>query len=67
VALTAWAENRLNNTIEALREELRMTDALLAERQRVLEAIPPCPQHGSCVPHALEWIERAKKARGESE
>jgi predicted kinase len=36
-------------------------DALLGERQRVLDAIPPCPQHGPCVPHALVWIERAKE------
>jgi len=45
----------------ALREELRVTDALLEERQRVLDAIPECPCHGPCVPHALEWIEKAKK------
>lgn len=42
--------------------ELEITEALLADdRQRVLDAIPPCPLHGAaCVPHALEWIERAK-------
>lgn len=40
-----------------LREEIAVTDGILAERQRVLEAIPPCELHGSlCIPHALEWI-----------
>jgi len=50
---------------EHLRQELDITDKLLAERERVLRAIPECPAHGpSCVPHALEWIERAKAALG---
>lgn len=37
-----------------------VTEKLLEERQRVLDAIPECPVHGKCVPHALEWIEKAK-------
>lgn len=45
-----------------LQEELRITDKLIEERNRVMEAIPPCPNHGSqCVPHALEWVEAHKK------
>ena len=45
-----------------LRKYLAVTDAILAERQRVLEAIPQCEEHGFCVPHALEWIaDRATK------
>jgi len=39
-----------------LREALAITDTILAERQRILEAIPQCEEHGFCVPHALEWI-----------
>jgi len=39
-----------------LHEALGVTDKILAERQRVLEAIPQCEEHGFCVPHALEWI-----------
>lgn len=36
---------------------LNINERLLAERQRVVDAIPECPVHGSnCVPHALEWI-----------
>ena len=46
--------------IGKLEEELRVTEELLAERQRVLDAIPACPAHGPCVPHALEWIKNAK-------
>ena len=39
---------------------LKVTDSILNERQRLLDAIPECPAHGACVPHALEWIEKAK-------
>jgi len=45
---------------EICKEELKVTDLLLEERQRVLDAIPECPSHGSCVPHAIEWIEEMK-------
>ena len=41
-------------------EELQVTDKLLEARQEVLDAIPECPIHGSCIPHALEWIESMK-------
>lgn len=43
-----------------LEKELEVTDQLLAERDRLLEAIPPCPIHGKCVPHAIEWVEEQK-------
>ena len=43
-----------------LKHELEITDKLLEERQRVLDAIPECKVHGSCVPHAIEWIEEMK-------
>ena len=45
-------------TIDNLITLLNANEHLLAERQRVLEAIPECPLHGNnCVPHAIEWIE----------
>ena len=44
-------------------KELAVTEDLLKERQRVLDAIPDCEIHGSCVPHAIEWIEEMKKAQ----
>jgi len=50
-------------TYKELEKELKITDNLLNERQRVLEAIPECRKHGKgCVYHALEWIEEAKAA-----
>jgi hypothetical protein len=43
-----------------LKHELEVTEKLLNERQRVLDAIPECQSHGKCVPHAIEWIEEMK-------
>lgn len=45
---------------ERLKQELGVTDKLLTERQRVLDAIPECEAHGPCVTHALEWIADVK-------
>jgi len=51
--------------IHRLREELEATERILVEREKVLNAIPECPVHGSaCVPHAIEWIEFAKYRLG---
>lgn len=49
-------------TMDDLKHELEVTDELLKDEQRVLDAIPPCPVHGRCIPHALDWIKRAKAA-----
>jgi methyl coenzyme M reductase subunit D len=46
--------------LEKLKHELEVTDLLLNERQKLLDAIPECPVHGKCIPHALEWIEKHK-------
>jgi hypothetical protein len=46
--------------IKKFQEELFITEKLLEERQKLLDAIPECPTHGKCVPHALEWIENQK-------
>ncbi|QGW28457.1 hypothetical protein [Phnomibacter ginsenosidimutans] len=46
--------------LEKLKHELEVTEKLLEERQKLLDAIPECPVHGKCVPHALEWIEKHK-------
>ena len=48
--------------ISAIKAHLRIMDILLADRQRILEAIPECAVHGLCVPHALDWIEQAAQA-----
>lgn len=52
--------------IERLQTELKTTDRLLNERQKLLEAIPQCSDHGSCVPHALEWISKVKQLQSEN-
>jgi len=61
--LPATVVRRLRELEEKLveaREEIAVDDKLLAERNRVLATIPPCPAHGAqCVPHALEWIQAA--------
>jgi hypothetical protein len=47
-------------TTAELYAELIILERLFNERQRVLDAIPDCPIHGTnCVPHALEWIKDA--------
>ena len=46
---------------------LKVTDSILNERKRLLDAIPECPLHGGCVPHALEWIEKAKAVMSEQQ
>ena len=48
-------------TTKDLNKELEITEKLLEEQYRIMDAIPPCPVHGNrCVPHAVEWIERVK-------
>lgn len=29
----------------------------------LLAAIPECPTHGPCMPHALQWIKEARRAK----
>ncbi len=50
----------LNERVKELEEELMVSDKLLRDRDKLLEAIPECPAHGKCVPHALEWISQVK-------
>ncbi|KKK77394.1 hypothetical protein LCGC14_2854040, partial [marine sediment metagenome] len=39
-------------------EELDVTNKLLEERNRLLNAIPECPEHGAqCVPHGIEYLD----------
>jgi hypothetical protein len=39
----------------------RYTEKVLENCQRVFNAIPECKVHGSCIPHALKWIEKELK------
>jgi len=52
--------NFQNENIEKLEAELKVSEELLEDREDLLEAIPQCPVHGKCMPHAIEWIEEAK-------
>lgn len=71
------SEENVSNDLETmteLREHITTLEQIFAERQRVMEAIPECPVHGSeCVPHALEWIkqqrdsEKSEKEKVEAE
>ena len=60
VAMDQWElKNYAAARIEELEAEVAIDDKLLSEHSRLLEAIPPCPLHGSqCVPHAIDWVER---------
>lgn len=46
--------------IDLLKEEIKLDNRRIADLEKVLYAIPECPVHGGCIPHALEWIERMK-------
>jgi hypothetical protein len=53
--------NTYSEKIAELEKELKVTKELLADRQKLLDAIPECPVHGKCVPNALLWIECKKQ------
>ena len=41
-------------------EEIHISDKLLEQRNKVLAAIPACPDHGDqCIPHAIEWVQES--------
>lgn len=42
--------------IDGLREEVEIDNKIIAERDRLLNAIPECAAHGQCVPHAIQWV-----------
>lgn len=44
--------------------ELKVTDALLEERNRLLKTIPACDAHGEqCIPHAIAWVKESIEIR----
>lgn len=64
-AADAVTVSHLNNECAKLKDELDVAEKLLAPRQAILDAIPPCIPHGSCIPHALTWIADAKRFKAE--
>lgn len=63
--LSAAVSNRLEvvcvdvDALINLFDDLRVTDMLLQTRQKLLDEVPPCQNHGAgCVPHAIEWVKQ---------
>ena len=53
---------------QQLKAELEVTERLLAIANTVLHEIPECPAHGkSCVPHAIDWIRKARVTQEQSQ
>lgn len=46
--------------VASLREEVAISDKLLAERNRLLDLFE-CPVHGPCVPHAIEEVAKLRR------
>ena len=46
---------------EALRQEVELDDKLIADRDRLLNLFE-CPDHGQCIPYAMEQVEALRKA-----
>ena len=44
----------------SIRSYVHALESLDEERTQLLNALPKCPVHDSCVPYALEWIEEQK-------
>lgn len=53
----AYDVSELRRENYELRREIEIDNILLAERNKLLAMIPPCPIHGSeCIPWAKKWI-----------
>lgn len=42
-----------------LESYVRTLEALDEMRERLMAALPACPDHGACVPYATAWIRKA--------
>lgn len=58
---------RLSSLLAQREKEIAVDNQLLKERDRLLAAIPECPTHGPCVPHALAWIKLGSVALAQRE
>lgn len=47
---------------EALREEVALDDKIIAGRDRLLNMFE-CPEHGQCVPYAMEQVEQLRASK----
>jgi hypothetical protein len=49
-----------------LKEEIEVDNAIIAERDRLMDEIPGCFIHGNrCVPHAINWVKDMVKLENE--
>ena len=55
--------NQYEDELSEMRQEIWLTEQIANNYRSVLQAVPECNVHGECVPHAIEWIEKAKKAQ----
>jgi len=46
--------------VAKLTEEVKVQEDLIKSYESLIDAIPPCPAHGRCIPHAIEWINQVK-------
>ncbi|KWW18821.1 hypothetical protein AS889_04650 [Pseudomonas putida] len=53
-------EDELLAEIERLTEEVALGDKIIAERNRLVDAIPQCAAHGQCIPYAIQWVKDAQ-------
>lgn len=58
----AAERDQLKAENEALREEVALDDKIIAERDRLLNMFD-CPEHGQCVPYAMEQVEQLRASK----
>lgn len=60
-AINLLAErDQLKAENEALREEVALDDKIIADRDHLLNMFE-CPEHGQCIPFAMEQVEALRK------
>jgi hypothetical protein len=46
----------LVSEVKRLREAEAVNDQIYAMYKELMAALPECPEHGECVPYAVDWI-----------
>lgn len=57
----AHARQDIPDLLDALKEaqaEIKVDNEIIANLECLLSAIPECPIHGRCIPHAIEYVEK---------
>jgi hypothetical protein len=53
----------LISEMKRLREVEKVSDRIYDMYKQVMAAFPQCPEHGECIPYALEWLDELKKSQ----